>query len=175
MTRRRANGPLVPTHLHSSWPRRIPNPTTLSQAQSLPLRIRVSIWMLCGSALGLPVDDFVAAVDQQPTAARHSLRGRRLHMTTTERLTHARTMKRLIGPFRDLFRWIVSPDALIRWPKRHQQRRANGNGKTELKKPGRPWIGQEKVDALLRIYDSGLTGLSRIVGEISAKALSAAS
>ncbi len=142
------------------------DPPTLAEAQSLPLRLRVGLWMLCGAALGLPVDDLVTAIDQQLAAAERSLDGRRLRMTEAERLTHARTMQRLIGPFRDLFHWIVSPDALIRWLKRHQQRRANGNGKNEPKKPGRPWIGQEKVDAILRIYDSGLTGLSRIVGEL---------
>jgi putative transposase len=76
-------------------------------------------------------------------------------------------MERLNGPFRDIFQWIVSPNVLIRWLKRHQQRRANGDGKTEPKKPGRPWIGQEKVDAILRIHDSGLTGLSRIAGEMA--------
>lgn len=87
------------------------DPPTLADAQSLPLRLRVSLWMLCGAALGLPVDDLVAAVDQQLTAAKRSLHGRRLRMTATERVAHARTMKRLIGPFRELFRWIVSPDA----------------------------------------------------------------
>ncbi len=145
----------------------MPNsPPTLADAQSLPLRIRFGLWMMCGAALGLPVDDFVTAIDQQLIAARGTLHGQHLRMTTVERVAHARTMERLVGPFRNLFHWIVSPEALIRWLKRHQQRRANGDGKTEPKKPGRPWIGQEKVDAILRIYDSGLTGLSRIVGEM---------
>jgi hypothetical protein len=40
-------------------------------------------------------------------------------MTTAQRLTHAKTMERLVGPFRDLFHWIVSPDALVRWLKRY--------------------------------------------------------
>jgi transposase InsO family protein len=141
-------------------------PIAISQAQSLPLRIRVSLWMLCGAALGLPVDDLVTAIDQQLAAAKRSLAGKRLRMTAAERLTHARTMERLIGPFRELFHWIVSPEALIRWLKRHQLRRANGDGRNEPRKPGRPWIGQEKVDAILRIYDTGCTGLSRIVGEM---------
>ena len=144
----------------------MPNPPTLAEAQSLPLRIRVSLWMLCGAALGLPVDDLVNAIDQQLAAAKRSLAGKRLRMMLAERLTRAKTMERLVGPFRDLFHWIVSPDALIRWLKRHQQRRANGDGKNEKKKPGRPWIGQGKVDAILRCYDKGLTGLSRIVGEL---------
>jgi putative transposase len=142
------------------------DPPTLAQAQSLPLRLRVSLWMLCGAALGLPVDDLVSAIDQQLAAAKRSLGGRRLRMTAAERVAHAATMQRLVGPFRDLVTWIVSPDALIRWLKRLQLRKANGDGVNEPKKPGRPWIGQEKADAILRIYDSGLTGLSRIAGEM---------
>ena len=144
----------------------MPNPPALADAQSLPLQIRVSLWMLCGAALGLPVDVLVRAIDQQLAVAKRSLAGKRVGMTTAERLTHAKTMERQVGPFRELFQWIVSPDALIRWLKRYQQRRANGDGKNYTKKSGRPWIGQDKVDAILRIYDSGLTGLSRIVGEM---------
>jgi hypothetical protein len=68
--------------------------------------------------------------------------------------------------FRELLQWLVSPDALVRWLKRYQQRKANGDGKNEPKKPGRPWISQKKVDAILRFYDAGLTGMSRIVGEM---------
>ena len=139
---------------------------SVTEARSLPLRIRVSLWMLCGAALGLPVDDLVSAIDQQLAAAKRSLDGKRMRMPTAERLAHAKVMERLVGPFRDLFRWIVSPAALIRWLKRYQQRAANGDGDQTPKKPGRPWIGQEKVTAILRIYDSGLTGLSRIVGEM---------
>jgi len=150
----------------SSLPRPMSNPPTLAEARSLPLRIRVSLWMLCGATLGLPVDDLVAAVDQQLAAAKRSLAGRRVRMTTAERLTHARAMERLIGPFRELFHWIISPEALIRWIKRHQVRRANGDWQSKPRQPGRPWIGQEKVDAILRIYDAGCTGLSRIVGEM---------
>ncbi|HAT11471.1 MAG TPA: hypothetical protein DCS97_12960 [Planctomycetes bacterium] len=125
---------------------------TLAEAQSLPLRIRVSLWMLCGAALGLPVDDLVLAIDQQLAAAKRSLAGKRVRMTATERVAHARVMERLIGPFRELFNWTVSPDSLIRWLKRLQQRKANGDGVNEARKPGRPWIGQDKVDAILRIY-----------------------
>ncbi len=78
-------------------------PIAISQARSLPLRIHVSLWMWCGAALGLPVDDLVAAIDQQLTAAKRGLVGKRLRMTAAERLTHARTMERLVGPFRNLF------------------------------------------------------------------------
>jgi transposase InsO family protein len=152
----------------------MPNPTTITEAASLPLRLRVSLWMLCGAALGLPVDDLITAIDQQLAAAKRSLNGRHLRMTTAERVAHARTMARLAQPFRELFHGIVSPDALIRWLKRHQQRRANGEGATAPRRPGRPWIGPDKVDAILRIYDSGLTGLSRMVGEMRKCGLSVA-
>ena len=70
---------------------------------------------------------------------------------------------------RTLVQWIVSPESLIRWLKRYQQRRANSTAEDSEKKEGkekRPWIGAEKVAAILRIYDSGLDGLSRIVGEM---------
>lgn len=151
----------------ATLPRPMSEPPTLADAQSLPLRLRVSLWMLCGAALGLPVDDLVAAIDQQLAAARRSLHGSHLRMTTAEHVAHARVMQRLVGPFRDLFRWVVSPEALVAWLKRYQQRQANGDGKNEPKKPGRPWIGQDKVDAILRCYDKGLTGVSRIVGELA--------
>jgi hypothetical protein len=52
-------------------------------------------------------------------AAKRNLHSRHLRMTTAQRLTHAKTMERLVGPFRDLFHWIVSPDALVRWLKRY--------------------------------------------------------
>ena len=51
-------------------------PIAISQARSLPLRIRVSLWMWCGAALGLPVDDLVAAIDQQLNAAKRGLAGK---------------------------------------------------------------------------------------------------
>ncbi len=58
---------------------------TISQAQSLPLRLRVSLWMLCGAALGLPVDDLVEAINQQLDAAKRRFAGQHLRMTATER------------------------------------------------------------------------------------------
>ena len=66
---------------------------------------------------------------------------------------------------RALVQWIVTPESLIRWLKRYQQRRANSNdSEKDDGKEKRPWIGAEKVAAILRIYDSGLEALSRIVG-----------
>jgi len=59
----------------------------------------------------------------------------RLRMTATERVAYATRLQRIGGPLRDLFRWIASPEPLIRWLKRHQQRRANGDGKTAPRSP----------------------------------------
>jgi hypothetical protein len=62
--------------------------SSLSEAQSFPLRIRVSLWMLCGAALGLPVDDLVAAIDQQLTdQQRTNLRPQRPGVTLSAPLT----------------------------------------------------------------------------------------
>ncbi len=131
---------------------------------SLPMRIRVSLWMFFGAAIGVPVDDLVAMVNQQLATAKRTLGGKRVRMTVAERLVCAGISKRLGGAFRHLFTWIISPDACIRWLKRYQERRAN----TSKNKPktGRPWISQKKVEMILRVYDSGLTGLKRIVGEM---------
>ncbi len=131
---------------------------------SLPMRIRVSLWMLFGAAIGLPVDGLVEMINLQLTTSKRTLRGKRLRMTVAEHLVSARIAERLGGAFRHLFTWIVSPDACIRWLKRYQERRANAS--KNRPKAGRPWISQEKVDAILKIYDSGLTGLKRIVDEM---------
>ena len=131
---------------------------------AFPQNLRVRLWMAYGTALGLPVDDLVQSINLQLTAARRTLDGKRVRLSVTERLQHANLSGRLTDPFRALFQWIVSPESLIRWLKRYQERHAN-SGPPKNKK-GRPWIGQDKVDAILRIYDSGLTGLKRIVGEM---------
>jgi transposase InsO family protein len=129
------------------------------------MRLRVSLWLALGAALGLPVDALFQAINLELVAAKRRLDGRRFRLTAEERLQRATLAQQLIGPFRELFHWIVSPEYCIRWLKRYQERQANG-GSPQAKKTGRPWICQEKVDAILRIYDSGLTGLSRIVGEM---------
>ena len=130
---------------------------------ALPQNLRVGFWMAYCTALGLPIDDLVQSLNLQLTSARRALGGKRVRLSVTERLQLVKLSGRLIGPFRALFQWIVSPASLIRWLKRYQERQANGGAAT---KTGRPWIGQDKVEAILRIYDSGLVGLKRIVGEM---------
>jgi len=49
-------------------------PLSLATARSLPLRLRVSLWLLCGAALGLPIDDLVEAINQQVDAAKRRSR-----------------------------------------------------------------------------------------------------
>ena len=133
---------------------------------SLPLRIRVSLWMALGTAMGLPIDALVKLINAELISAKRKLGGKRLNLTDAERLQRAQYASALVGPFREMFQWIVSPDCLIKWHKRYQERQANGGATPKKVQSNRPWIGQEKVDEILRIYDSGLTGLSRIVGEM---------
>jgi transposase InsO family protein len=145
-----------------------PPPISLIPAhiRALPFPVRLGLWMAYGTALGIPVDAVFRVVNAMLAAAKRQLAGKRLRMTTAERLRAARHLAKIPVAVRELFQWIVSPDSLIRWLKRYQQRKANGDGKTKPKQPGRPWIKPEKVAAILRIYDAGLTGLSRIVGEM---------
>jgi len=131
---------------------------------SLPLRIRLGLWMALGRALRLPVDALFESMDLQMMAAWRQLPGGRLRQPLGERLRLAQLAKQLPGRLRDLIAWIIQPTSLIRWLKRYQERQANS---VERRKTGRPWIGQQKVDAILGIYDSGLTGLKRIVGEMA--------
>lgn len=138
---------------------------TLADAQRLPVAVRWSIWMAYGAAMLLPVDALFAAINHQLLVAKRTLGGKRPRWTTAERLLHLTHVRQLPGFLRGIWQWIVSPDALIRWLKRYQQRTANG-GNTPPTKPGRPWLRPEKVQAILTIYDAGLTGLSRIVGEM---------
>ena len=100
-------------------------------------------------------------------AAKRQLAGKHLRLTIAERLIAATHAKKIPLAMRTLVQWTVSPDSLIRWLKRCQQRQANSNdAKKAVGKEKRPWIGEEKVAEILRIYDSGLAGLSRIVGEM---------
>ncbi len=47
--------------------------------------------------------------------------------------------------------WIVSPESLIRWLKRHQERQAQGEPE-EPRRPGRPRVRAEIEQAVLQIY-----------------------
>lgn len=141
------------------------DPPNLATAARQPFRTRLAIWMACGAALGLPVDDLFGAIDLQGTIARRTLGRRRLRWTLAERLRLADHLRRIPMALRDLITWIRSPDACLAWLKRYQQRRANS--REEPKRPGRPWLRPERVQAILQIYDAGCTGLSRIVGEMA--------
>jgi len=57
------------------------SPDSVSTASKQPFRIRMALWMACGAALGLPVDDLFAAINQQMEVARTTLGGKRLRWT----------------------------------------------------------------------------------------------
>jgi len=122
--------------------------------------------MALGSAMGIPVDAFFHAINADLDAARKLLGRKRPRLSTEQRLSRATLAQKLCGTLRELIRWIITPENCIRWLKRFQERQANGGNTPPAKKPGRPWIKPEKVEAILRIYDAGCTGLSRIVGEM---------
>ncbi len=144
------------------------SPDPMCAASKQLFRIRMALWMAYGAALGLPVDDLVAAINQQMDVTRTTLGGKRLCWSPAQRLLQVAYLKRIPVRMRQLFCWITTPAALIRTVKRFQQRMANSATDPEAEKgPGRPWLGQEKIDAILRIFDSGCTGLSRIVGEMA--------
>lgn len=133
---------------------------------ALPLPIRLAYWLAYGSALGIPVDSVFQLTNLLLGVARRQLGGRHLRMTATEKLLAAALAKTIPVAARSLVDWPITPDSLVRWLKRYQERMANGGTTPPRTTPKRPWIGQEKVDAILRIYDAGLTGLSRIAGEM---------
>ena len=135
--------------------------------RDLPFATRLGLWLAYGAALGIPVDAVFQIINLMLMAAKRQLAGKRLHLSITERLRVATHAARIPMAFRDLFQWILSPESLIRWLKRYQEREANGgSSKSPAPKTGRPLLKPEKVAAILRIYDAGLTGLSRIVGEM---------
>ena len=69
---------------------------------SLPMRIRLSLWMIVGSALGLPVDELVEAINLDLRIAKRTLGNSRVRMTIAERLRRAHLSLRLGEPFTDL-------------------------------------------------------------------------
>ena len=144
-----------------------PIPPIPASILALPFATRLGWWLTYGTALGIPVDSIFQLISTMLAAAKRQLVGKHLRLTITERLTAAKHAKLIPLAMRTLVQWIVSPESLIRWLKRYQQRRANSSeAKKDAGKEKRPWIGAEKVAAILRIYDSGLEGLSRIVGEM---------
>ena len=100
-------------------------PDALSAASKQPFRIRMALWLACGAALGLPVDNLFPAINQQMEVARTTLGGKRLRWTPAQRLLHVAYLKRIPLRMRQIFHWITTPAALIRTVKRFQQRMAN--------------------------------------------------
>ncbi len=137
-------------------------PPSIAVLHKFPIGIRVGLWLWVGKLLRLPIEDLFTSLNINLEAAKR--RPGRLPLTVSERLRLARIASRLGQPFHDLFAWIVSPDSLVRWLKRYQQRAANSAAKP--RGPGRPWLSAEKTEAILQIYDSGRTGTKRIVGEM---------
>lgn len=135
-----------------------------SGVKNLPMEVRMSLWVLVGKAMGLPVDEIFRLIDLQLTTAKRNLNGRRVRMSLAERLKMAKLAKKIGTRFNNLFSWLIAPDSLIKWVKRYQARKAHSS--EEQQKIGRPWISKIKVDAILKIYDSGITGLKRIMREL---------
>jgi len=103
---------------------------------SLPMRLKCALWLAIGIAMGIPVDALFGIGNGQLDAARRQLAGKRLRLTDAERLQQADWAKAIGHPFHDLMHWLISPDSLIRWLKRSQERRANGGTpRTEPKRP----------------------------------------
>ena len=94
---------------------------------SLPMRLKCALWLAMGTALGIPVDAVFGLANGQVDVARRQLAGKRLRLTDAERHQQAAWAAAIGHPFRDLVHWLISPDSLLRWAKRWQERRANGS------------------------------------------------
>jgi putative transposase len=130
-----------------------------------PKGVRFALWLLVGRSLGLPVDEMLEAMTIQLAVAKR-LRGRHgAPFTDRERMRLAGLARAIGTSLNRMLTWIVSPEALIRWLKRYQERQAQGQPE-EPRRPGRPRVRAEIEEAVLRIYRSGLCGLGRIRGEL---------
>ena len=61
-------------------------PDALSAASKQPFRIRMALWIACGAALDLTVNDLFAVINQQIEVARTTLSGKRLRWSPAQRL-----------------------------------------------------------------------------------------
>jgi hypothetical protein len=129
-----------------------PLPSVSPEILALPFATRLALWMAYGTALGIPVDGALQIVNTMVAAARRQLHGKRLGLSIGERLSLATLATTIPVAVWELFQWLIKPESLVRWLKRYQQRKANGDI-TPTPKPGRPSLGEEKV------------GSSRIFGE----------
>jgi len=145
-----------------------PDTTTfdLQRARRRSIDERFAIWMALGKAIDLPVDELHEAIALQMDAARRERGGQPAPLSLRERFRLA-VLARAIGPtLAKHVAWILKPASAIRWLKAYQQRRAQQRSEPATPpQRGRPPISQEKVEVILRVYDSGLCGLKRIVGE----------
>ena len=124
-----------------------PPPPIPASILALPFATRLGWWLAYGTALGIPVDSVFQLISTMLAAAKRQLAGKHLRLTITERLTAAKHAKLIPLAMRTLVQWIVSPESLIRWLKRYQQRRANSAAEDSEKKEGkekRPWIGGKR-------------------------------
>jgi hypothetical protein len=78
-----------------------------------PPPLRLACWIAIGKALGLPVSEWLEAIDIQLAAAKRA--GTRPVYTPHERMRLGHLAQAITGPLRGLVTWITSPAAMIRW------------------------------------------------------------
>jgi transposase InsO family protein len=122
--------------------------------------------MRFGYLLGLPIAELFAAINVQTEILQRQIGKRRLSYTISERLRLLELQKKLGTCMRGCIDWIASPQALAKAIKRYQERMAQQKKVPDHDGPGRPWLAQTRVDAIVKIYHGGCRGLSRIVGEM---------
>ena len=141
--------------------------TTATTPLPPPAHLRFLLWMSFGYLLGLPIAELFSGINLQTEIMQRQLGKRRLSYTIAERLRLLDLQKKLGKHLRECIDWIASPQALAKAIKRYQERIAQEKKATEKNKPGRPWLSQTKMDAIVKIYHGGCRGLSRIVGEMA--------
>jgi transposase InsO family protein len=130
-----------------------------------PFHIRFAAWISFGFALRIPVGDFFDAMDLQSRIFKRHFQGRRIRLTLPECLRFRDAFRTMGKKVRSMVDWAVSPDAIIKRIKRHQEQHANAD--RHRPKTGRPLIAPEKEAFILRVYHAGIHGLSRIAGELA--------
>lgn len=130
------------------------------------MAVRYFLWLAIGKALRLPVSELIESINIQLGAARRQRGNRKAPFTLRERMRLAELARQIGRPIHTLFRWIVSPDAMIRWLKRYQERQVQQQDCLKQRRVGRPPCAEYKVKAILQIYHGGQRGLKRIRGEL---------
>jgi putative transposase len=132
-----------------------------------PAQLRFLLWMSFGYLLGIPVAELFSGINLQTAILQRQIGTRRIGYTIAERLRLLDLHKKLGKHLRGCVNWVASPQALAKAIKRYQERMAQVQKKSEKTKPGRLWLSQERMEAILQIYHAGCHGLSRIVGEMN--------